>query len=156
MADKGIDSASTTRRLGEHAEGRPIAPPSDEIGYDVPPDGSFDKPADQPASLVHFSQARAIQSHEIDEADSVLTDETGQTRQFSLIGLLLIFTLASLLLGAATWLPRSWSAGLLGLGALAMLAMISLWECQRAIVHVAWWVVMSLYLGVAIAACLGR
>jgi hypothetical protein len=144
MERQGDDRRTTSGHLGQPAEGPTIVPPSDLMGYEVP--------AAESATSAGTENDRAVN----DDALETDADESRDTRQFSLSGLLGIFTLAAVLLGAGRWLPMSSFAGLMGLGALAMLAVITLLECRRAIVHVAWWVMLALYLGMAIAAFFGR
>ena len=66
--------------------------------------------------------------------------------QFSLAELLLLMALASLILGILGCFPRKYAAGLSGLGALVSMLVIAVLKPTRAIIYVAWWVILGIYL----------
>jgi hypothetical protein len=134
----GTDPASGIVPLPEGE--RRIEPPDDRQGYGLT--------AGEAASPASALRAR-------DDAERppvrrrVLFNEE---QQFTLGGLMLLVTLVGLLLGPVAWLPLPVFAGMLGLGALTLLALISVFQARLAIIKLAWWLMLLLYVTAAAAA----
>ena len=78
------------------------------------------------------------------------------SRQFSLSGLLLLVTFVAVLMGPMVWLPRPVFAGLLGLASIVVLVVISIFNTRHMIVHVAWWLMLVMYVLSVFAAFIQR
>jgi lipopolysaccharide export LptBFGC system permease protein LptF len=77
-------------------------------------------------------------------------------RHFSLWGLLALMTLAAVVLGLGSQLPKPVFAGVLGLATLCFMAMLSLIREPPVLWQVSWWVLLVLYLIAIGAAVYGR
>lgn len=67
-------------------------------------------------------------------------------QQFSLIGLLVLFTLASFMLAAGRRMDPRWFAGVVGLMALVLAAFSPVWQRLAAVWQLGWWMLLGLYL----------
>lgn len=119
-----------------------IDPPADGGGYEVSP----------PAHNAPTTISRGADRHLTDRAAPPRRVLFNEEQQFTLGGLLLLMTLVGLLLGPVAWLPLPVFAGMLGLGALILLALISVFQAHLAIVKLAWWLMLALYASAAAAA----
>ena len=77
-------------------------------------------------------------------------------RQFSLSGLLLLVTFVAVLMGPMVWLPRPVFAGLVGLASIVVLVVISIFNTRHMIVHIAWWLMLVMYVLCVSAAFIQR
>lgn len=77
-------------------------------------------------------------------------------RHFSLWGLLALMTMAAVVLGLGSQLPKPVFAGLLGLATLSFMALLSLIREPPVLWQVGWWMMLVLYLIAIGAAVYGR
>ncbi|MGE0606424.1 MAG: hypothetical protein AB7O62_04790 [Pirellulales bacterium] len=70
--------------------------------------------------------------------------------QFSLSGVLLVIGLFALLLGPIVWLRVPWFAGLMGVGSLLVLAVISIFNDRQRVVKFGWLVLLAMYVSALI------
>ena len=120
---------------------RRIEPPDDRQGYGM----SEAVESGSPAPAV---RERGDADHPPVRRRVLFNEE----QQFTLGGMLLLVTLVGLLLGPVAWLPLPVFAGMLGLGALILLALISVFQARLAIIKLAWWLMLLLYVAAAAAA----
>ena len=78
--------------------------------------------------------------------------------QFSLAEMFLVISLAAVILSVLGYLPGGYSpenfAGVAGFGVLAALVVLGYLKPERPIVHLAWWVLLVVYLGACMTALL--
>ena len=126
-----------------------VPPPEGERRIEPPDDGQgYGLTEGETASAAPASQAR----HEAERPPVRRRVLFNEEQQFTLGGLMLLVTLVGLLLGPVAWLPLPVFAGMLGLGALTLLALISVFQARLAIIKLAWWLMLLLYVAAASAA----
>ncbi|MCE9557142.1 MAG: hypothetical protein K8T91_27660 [Planctomycetes bacterium] len=76
--------------------------------------------------------------------------------RYSLLELLVLITLTAVMLASIRLLGAAVFAGLTGVLGFFMLVFISLAKPTRGIIHVAWWVLLTVYLVAAVAAVLNK
>jgi hypothetical protein len=74
--------------------------------------------------------------------------------QFSLRGMMILFTVTCCVLAVGARLPLDIFAGTLGILTLVSAGIMSLLDVRRALVHLAWWILLAAYLLVCFAAVL--
>jgi hypothetical protein len=140
MVDPRSGEPGTLAGLRPRAEGRTLLPPPDGEGYSIePPEASH------PQTHPPVVDTEAVRR----QAEEKLRRES---EQFSLSGLLLLVTLVSVLMGPIVWLPLPAFAGLVGLGSLVLLTLISIYNARQAVVRLAWLLLFGMYLAAAAAA----
>jgi hypothetical protein len=110
---------------------------------DVPTNGAADRtmsPRASPAPPVTLSKT------ELTHVRETLTGEDLESRHFSMWGLLGVVTAASLVLAVGTYLPKSLFAGTVGMATLISMVALSAMTNPPAVLQVAWWVLLLLYL----------
>lgn len=76
--------------------------------------------------------------------------------RYSLFELLLLMTVTAVMLSTIRLLGAAAFAGIAGVVGFIMLVFISLAKPTRGIVHVAWWVILAIYLIAAVAAVVNK
>jgi len=76
--------------------------------------------------------------------------------RYSLRELLLVITLTALLLAPIRYIGAAMFAAISGVMAFLILVYISLAKPSRGIVHVAWWVILAIYVVAAVAALVNK
>ena len=89
-------------------------------------------------------------------ADNRATVPLDDQRHFSLWGLLALMTVAAVVLGLGSQLPKPIFAGVLGLATLSFMALLSLIREPPVLWQVGWWMMLVLYLIAIGAAVFGR
>lgn len=76
--------------------------------------------------------------------------------RYSLFELLVLMTLAAVMLASLRFVGVAAFASIAGVLGFFMLVFISIFKPNRGIVHVAWWVLMAIYLTASVAAILNK
>lgn len=86
--------------------------------------------------------------------DAKIASPEDPTR-FTLTGLFVLVTVASLVFACGRWLPRGVFAGVSGLAAMLSLVMAKWFRRGGAVFHLAWWMLFGIYLLTSLLAMLG-
>lgn len=134
MKIKGMDDEP--EHLPDGTSGDPIPVSSAE-----PPYERIEPPID-PARPLPFMQTTP------EPAQNLNPEET----QFSLRGLMILLTVACCVLAVGARIRIDYFAGTLGILTLVTGGIMSLLDIRRAIVHLAWWILLAAYVLVCVAA----
>ncbi|HEX5445413.1 MAG TPA: hypothetical protein VFW87_16425 [Pirellulales bacterium] len=83
----------------------------------------------------------------------IVSAERAESQRFSLWSLLALMTLAAVVLGLGTYLPKAVFAGVLGIATLVAMVLLSLLRLPAAILQIGWWMLLVIYL-IAIASAI--
>lgn len=154
-----------------HGNPEHFGPERESAPGDVPPRSSRDEPADDRAAgdrdagygLAPDSATPDTPEPEpwyrwsnplADNGDD--SEAPAESYQFSLGQLMLLAAVVAGLLSLLNLLPHEYAAGITGLGVLISLVAISILKPPAAIVHVAWWAMLFIYLLMCASAIVGR
>ena|SRR5215469_5648794 len=87
---------------------------------------------------------------ELDAIVAALQENDPESRRYSLAGLLVIMTIASVVLSLGAQLPRDVFAGAVGVATLVSMVALSAMQDPPRVLQVGWWVLLLIYL-IAIA-----
>lgn len=113
-------------------EAQPDPSPGEEPGGERPDGGR------RPPSPMSDDEIKAIRQ--------VVIDDDPEARRFSLWGLLGIVTGASLVLAAGSYFPKPIFAGAVGIATLVTMVALSAMKHPPAVLQVAWWTLLLIYL----------
>lgn len=88
-----------------------------------------------------------------DLREIIVSAERAESQRFSLWSLLALMTLAAVVLGLGTYLPKAVFAGVLGIATLVAMVLLSLLRLPAAILQIGWWMLLVIYL-IAIASAI--
>ena len=102
-----------------------------------PDDGALERRASQPP---------AMSADEVKAIHEAFAPGDPDAKRFSLSGLLAIVTAASLLLAVGSYFPKPIFAGAVGIATLVSMVALSAMKNPPAVLHVAWWTLLLIYL----------
>ena len=122
--------------------------PSDQpLGDKACDDRVAERPAPQHASDISPAELKAIHD--------AFTGQDPDAQRFSLWGLLGVITAASLLLAVGSYVPKPIFAGGVGIATLLTMVILSAMKNPPAVLQVAWWTLLLIYLMAIGSAILG-